>query len=483
MKKSTAQRLAAKQARTQHEARIMTISAYTLGGILAICLLVLCANYFFQSEWWLQHATAAIVDGEHISITDYNFFFYRSYYEFLNTVGSDESGLYSLPQDGISLSEQYMDSSSTTTWQSYFDSRAETLLKETFSYYHLAQKADFVLSEEMLADIQYDYEEKIWFEAKELAGISETDYLTQNYGRGMTKDIYIKNLQILYTAKFYREYYKDSIVLAAEDLDNYYQAHAADYRSVFYQLFYVSGKIDGGMVAAKALSENLAQAETLTSFQAQCKNAAAYTPAESYWQTASVLRREACWTSISYLRDWLSKEHTYGDTIVTAASNGYYVAFFLAENDNNYKTANLKYFTVSGSSAQKNVESFQHSWAQSDHSVDAFFSLGNDIRDKDYSRADNHKLSSITYENETILSVPECALSWVFETPRESGDTTILKSDDVWYILYFDSYGDSAARMIADSKLRAEAYEEWTASVTQNISFQEGVFFRQTAAR
>ena len=41
----------------------------------------------------------------------------------------------------------------------------------------------------MLDDIQYDYDEKIWFEAVEVGHSTEADYLAQNYGAGQRQRI------------------------------------------------------------------------------------------------------------------------------------------------------------------------------------------------------------------------------------------------------------------------------------------------------
>ena len=314
-------------------------------------------------------------------------------------------------------------------------------------------------------------------------GNAFSTFVAQNYGAGMTKDIYMKNLTVLYTAKFYKDFYRENIEITPEELDAYYASHAQDYRSVYYQLFYLSGASSGGMEAAKQHAQELAELHTLEEFEAQCEAYTVYNDDESYWQTASVLRRESCWTAISYLRDWLSGERAYGDTTVAEASNGYYVAFFREESDNDYPTVNLKYFTVSGADANDDIRDYLDAFSKSDGSAQSFFELSDNIRDKDYNRSDNRKISSITYDNATILTVPEDALDWAFDEARQPGDITTIRSEDCWYVLYFDGFGETASRMIADKQLRTERYKEWTAEVQSNISYAEGRYFSKTASR
>ena len=482
-KKTAAAEKSSRQERQAREGKILVITACVMGAIILAFVLSILAGQIFQSDWFKQRANAVSVDGEKLSVADYNFFFYRSYYEFLNNVGTDETGMYSSPQADIPLSEQYMDEEKNVTWQDYFDNRAQTLLKDTYAYYHLAQNAGFTLSEEMLDDIQYDYDEKIWFEAVEVGHSTEADYLAQNYGAGMTKDIYMKNLTVLYTAKFYKDFYRESIEISPEELDAYYAAHAQDYRSVYYQLFYLSGASSGGMEAAKQHAQELAELHTLDEFEAQCEAYMVYNTDESYWQTASVLRRESCWTSISYLRDWLSADRAYGDTTIAEASNGYYVAFFREESDNDYPTVNLKYFTVSGADANDDVRDYLDAFSKSDGSAQSFFELSDNIRDKDYNRSDNRKISSITYDNATILTVPEDALDWAFDKARTKGDVTTIRAEDCWYVLHFDGFGETASRMIADKQLRTERYKAWTQEVESDVSYAEGRYFGKTASR
>ncbi len=180
-KKTAAAEKSSRQERQAREGKILVITACMMGAIILAFVLSILAGQIFQSDWFKQRANAVSVDGEKLSVADYNFFFYRSYYEFLNNVGTDETGMYSSPQADVPLSEQYMDEEKNVTWQDYFDNRAQTLLKDTYAYYHLAQNAGFTLSEEMLDDIQYDYDEKIWFEAVEVGHSTEADYLSQKY--------------------------------------------------------------------------------------------------------------------------------------------------------------------------------------------------------------------------------------------------------------------------------------------------------------
>ena len=133
-KKTAAAEKSSRQERQAREGKILVITACVMGAIILAFVLSILAGQIFQSDWFKQRANAVSVDGEKLSVADYNFFFYRSYYEFLNNVGTDETGMYSSPQADVPLSEQYMDEEKNVTWQDYFDNRAQTLLKDTYAY-------------------------------------------------------------------------------------------------------------------------------------------------------------------------------------------------------------------------------------------------------------------------------------------------------------------------------------------------------------
>lgn len=477
-----------KAEQTKKENRIILLTAAVLAGILLVWLFVIGFGRFSRGALFARNAKAVTVDGETLTVADYNFYFYRSYYEFLNKVGSDSSGLYSSPKEGIPLNKQYMDEEQSTTWQEYFDSRAETLLKETYIYYHMAQKAGFELTDDMLYDINYDYDEKIWFEAVSLSNIGEAAYLEQNYGTGMTKDIYLRNLTVLYTAKFYKEYYKENLTFDAAALADYYETKAADYRTVFYQMFYLAGNSNINdaitMDTARARAEELSGCKELDEFITMCKDYTVFNAGSTYWTGESVLRREAQWTAISYLRDWLSGTRSYGDTMVAEATNGYYVAFFISANDNKYNTVNLKYFTVTGRNAESKVTQFMDDFSEGEATVARFFELSDSIRKKNYNTTDYYKLSSITYDNTTITSVPEIARDWAFDSGRKVGEvTSVCDEDGNWYVLYYHGVGLTAQEVMADKDLRNATYKEWTEQTEREVAYKEKLFFGKTAGR
>ena len=74
-------------------------------------------------------------------------------------------------------------------------------------------------------------------------------------------------------------------------------------------------------------------------------------------------------------------------------------------------------------------------------------------------------------------------LDWAFDKARTKGDVTTIRGEDCWYVLYFDGFGETASRMIADKQLRTERYKAWTQEVESDVSYAEGRYFGKTASR
>lgn len=459
-----------------------------VGGL--VTLVVLTAFLYrmsFQTDFAYQHGTAAKVNGYSLTAADYNFFFYRSYYEYLNGATDASYGIGSRPDETKALSAQTFSEQDgqVTTWWDFFASRADTLIEQTFFYYDLAQEAGYTLTQEQEDDIQYDFDEKIWFEAEELQQISVEQYLVENYGKGMTEEIYLKNLRILFTANFYIEECRNHVEISTEELDSYYDENRQDFRYVEYRLFYLSGKsgdnekTDASMAQAKARADELAAAaHNEEEFISLCETYQQYNDEFSYWTGASDLRREENRFALTYFRQWLGDEaREPGDVQVAEAENGYYIAMFLDASDNEEESVNLLYFTISGDGAAAKGRDFLETYEESEQTPEMFFSLSEDIRDIDYT-GEYRKIASISYEDATRITVPEILEGWCFDEPRQSGDTVLLtEGSSLAHVALFESYGPTASRVLAYNELSGERYRAWNEEELAQVQVEHGFFF------
>lgn len=486
-KKSGARMDAAERTRARQEQKRKRATVMCITVISVFCLLLLLYGGYrlsYHIDGLLQATTAMEADGEKLSPVDYNFYFYRAYYEYMNGAENSDYGLGVKPDESRPLSSQLMQGDDKITWLDFFQARANELIKRTYLYYHLAQDEGFVLSAEQEADIDYDFEEKIWFEAVEIGQGTIEDYLVSEYGEGMTEEIYRKNLRILFTANFYEEARQAAVEISDEALDAYYRENGKGCDIAFYRVFYLSGKGDDAqkMLEAKQYAEALAAAaDDETEFIALAEEYQAYNDENSYWEGASQLRREQIRYSLSYFREWLAEDgRTNGDTLVAEASNGYYVAMFLSRDDNQYPVADLKWITFTGDDATERADNFAAAWTNSNGSVQEFFDLSADYRDIDYTQ-DYRKITSITHADSNRATVPLCMLDWCFDEAREVGNTARFSAEDgTIYYVFFDGFGELSSRRLAYRDLSEAQFREWRDAALAAVELDEGFFFYLT---
>ncbi len=463
-----------RQERRSEKLRREMLLCVVVGGLALLGVLCMTAyRLTFTLDVFAQKGTALRVNGTALAPADYDFYFYRAYYEYMNNAGDEVSGIGGKPDETIPLDRQvlYSEDGETVTWQDFFDSRAQRLIRQTYFYYDLAQKAGYTLTEEQEADIQYDFDEKIWFEAQEIEQIGVEPYLKQHYGPSMTEAIYRRDLRILFTANFYMDQCRNTIEIDPQELDDYYAAHAADYHMVFYRLFYLQGKTE----ETRARAEELAQAASEADFIALCDRYQSYNGEDSHWTGGSRLHREQTRFSLSYFRDWFPTAAP-GDTAVAEAANGCYIVMLLGASDNDYPVADLQYFTISGEDAQARGFAFLREWAAGEGTAESFFALSDGLRDIDYT-TEYRKSGSITYLDQDRSTVPACMAAWCFDHQRSSGDTAAFAGEDGRaYVVRFDGYGDLCRRRLVYKELSAQRFQSWNEEALAGVSLEEGFF-------
>ena len=344
-------------------------------------------------------------------------------------------------------------------------------------YSDLALKSGFELSGDQESDIDYDFQEKIWFEAEEIERVGIADYLVKNYGRGMTEEIYKKNLRILFTANAYMDTYAASLPISEQELAAHYSEHADEYAIVTYSLFYLSGKAEDEAAQADRMAQAERRAREIADGAADEASFAALAEAHrdfnddlSYWEGGSRTYTDQIRFSRSYFRDWLSQpERKPGDTQTAQAANGWFVAMFLDRSENDYQTVDLCYFTVSGTDAKSRAREFTDLWRAGEATKDTFFDLSGDYRDIDYSKPHQH-VSSITYREQTLSDVPDEIRAWCFSEQRAHGDAGMFpRSDGSVYVVYFDAYGRPAADLLAYRDLSEEKFDREHAAAMESV--------------
>ena len=464
-------------------------------AVLAVMLTVLiliatAGNILYTQEYFYRNTTAVTVDSRNLSPAEYNFYYYRSYLEFLNTVGTSAVfGELSIPEDPKQLPQTVMqvdESGKEITWEEFFTVRAEELIERTFLYYDLAMKNGFVITQDILDQVNYDFEEKVWFEAENLDQSSVENYLKNNFGTGMTQELFREHLLILHVANAYAAECEANVPIPQSVLDDYYQENAAQCEAVTYRMFYLSGKGDTAtqqeqnMALAKQRAEELAaQVTDEESFIRLCREYESYNTAASHWKGASVIRTDQVRYALSHVRSWLETEDAVpGDLRIARATNGYYILMLLDRSDNTQRSVNVMYFTLSGDDAEATANTFLRDFEATDRSREQFFRLSEGKRDINYSQGGYHWISSITYRQQTPILLPTCMRQWCFDEPRNVSDCAYFTAEDgTIYIAYFEGYDDLCSRVIAANDLRSDYFRSWEAENVGQAEIRHKAFF------
>ena len=467
------------------------LAAAILSGVAVLVILVVgMLEIMGQSNFFMQKTVAATVADTKLSPAEYNFYYYRAYLEFFNTMGGSSEFLEAgVPDDPAELHDTVMredESGKKITWEDFFTARADELIEHTILYYRLAMENGYEITQDLKDQINYEFEEKVWFEAQDLAQESVENYLKNNYGAGMTETLFRKHLEMLFVANAYSAECKENVPIPVETLDDYYRENADDCAVVTYRMFYLNGKGDTdaqqreNMEKAKKLADKIAaEAKDEQGFADLCRENAGFNTADSYWQGESVVRRSQTRYALSHVRKWVAGGNVKpGDTLVAQANNGYYVVMFLDRNDNSQNSVNLLYFTVSGEDAVFNARRFVNSFEKTEKSPEAFFEMSDEIRDLDYNTSNYYQISSITYPRQTTISVPACMQDWCFGENRAPGDTQFFSDGSgKAYVAYFDGYGELCSRVIAANDLREEYFERWESENIGSADVKHGTCF------
>lgn len=470
-------------------------AATRIAAALAITLVVLiliaaAADSLYVQEYLYRNTTAVTVGNRNLSPAEYNFYYYRSYLEFLNTVGTSAVfGEMSVPEDPEQLAQTVMqvdENGNEITWEEFFTARAEKLIEKTFLYYDLAMRNGFAITQDIRDQVDYDFEEKVWFEAENLDQSSVENYLRNNFGIGMTGALFKEHLLMLHVANAYAAECEANVPIPQTVLDDYYQENANQCEAVTYRMFYLSGKGDTAaqqeknMALAKQRAEELAaQVTDEESFIRLCREYEIYNTAASHWQGASTVRTDQVRYALSHVRSWLESEDPVpGDLRIAQATNGYYILMLLDRSDNSEKSVNIMYFTLSGDNAVSTAKTFLSAFESTDRSREIFFRMSEDKRDINYNQAGYHWISSITYRRQTPILIPACMRQWCFDQPRTAADSAyFVVEDGTVYVAYFESYDDLCSRVIAANDLRSAYFEAWEAENVGQAEIRHKAFF------
>lgn len=485
----------------QERKKINIAVAITLSviALLVIFTLLFTSNLFYNST------TAVDINGVEFTVADFNFNYFTAYNNHYNTYYSYLQYIPGvLPSSGTPFDKQTctMFGDGKSTWADYFEAQALSTMCQVAMLCNAAEAdADFSLSEEDKAAVD-ETVAGIDTQAK-LYGYSSTEaYLTHLYGKGMTEEIFRRNLERQAIANAYLTFKQDSFEYTEKELLDHYAENADDYDFFIYRIYRFSGAAvtdnkDTEEDETLSLDDAMAKAEAdAKAFEAAVKSeqdfidyaAELNKDSTTYDADASTLSQlqgvDVESRVIEDIYKWLidsarkSGDVTVIGTAKDASSPGYYVLYFVERDNNQYKAANgwFGYIPVDNDVVEDtdkltdeekdkairdaNIliarEVLNQYISGDEKTVEAFADVLADEANSDLVTSSGEINKIGRYDG------PEELCDWLMDPERKEGDTEIIFiEDDGTYILYFSNFDDVYANIISDTALRSTATNDW----------------------
>lgn len=426
--------------------------------VAAIVFLGMVSTGFFQ-----KHSTAAVVNGHKLSPAMMNYYYGEAYSSLQEYMTFDTE---------VPLSEQasYFEGQ---TMEEYVMNYALDIASNKYTMYDAAVEAGFELDEDGVAEIDYEMQMMDLYAA--YYGLSDgAAMLVNQYGAGSTKESYRKYLEVSKTVDAYANSIMEDFTYTAEDLNAYYAENSNDLDSVSFRQFSVTPDTlhveadEAGLLACEEAANTVAAAAE-NGEEAFLEAIMAVIPedhAAEYDADTTTLRSGTKYASLAELyKEWLIDEtRQEGDVeVFKNEENGYIVLYFIAHDDNNYLTPNVRHILIAPSDssdeaakaeAKAKAEEILATYQAGEQTEDAFVEL---VMEHSADNTENGGL----YENITRGQMVESFENWCYDEARQVGDVDIVESDYGYHIMYFVGQGRSYLDLTIENLLRQEDYLAW----------------------
>ena len=387
------------------------------------------------------------------NLAEATFIFNKYYIDFYN-----ENAQY-MSFYGIDKTKSLKDQVYTTgtTWFDYFLNDAQVYMNELLVYCEAAKAAGKELDEEdneAIDEIIKSFED----EAKG-NGYSSVNELVQTfYGSIVTIDdvrSFVEKEKLAF--KQYNDLL-DSYVFTEEQEDQYLKENPDDFYYVDYVYYIFDEKNDrDALYNARELKDT-------------ADSDAFYAYIENYETNVINLEEEkrvGAKTSKYVVKDgnvgdWAFSAEIGDKYVEENGEDGLYTVYMLISKPalQEYNVRDIRYICLTKNTYQTNektkakAEAILNEWEESDKTPEAFGKLATKYSE-DTSTKETGGVYKYVDKANSILS--DEGLKWLFEDAKP-GDTTVLKGEEMYYIVYYEAEGKAQWRVTADDKMGEKQY-------------------------
>ena len=419
----------------------------TIGGIVLVAALACLVASFPIRTWLTVNGTYIKVGGEKISRVEYDYYYNmtrnnyitRNYY-MLYYFGLDLSG---------DLSKQMY--SDTLTWKDYFDQLTVNSIAQNKGLAKEAKAAGFAY------DTTEEYSEFIEAlkEAATEADTTTKEYIQRMYGVYATQSRVKPFLEESLYVAAYTDEIAESLNPSQDEIQTYYEENKASYDSVDYYILQVDAELptepteladpvepaEGDNAEAGADGSNgetavyqpseaeIAAAMEIAKAEAEKAEKSIKTTGELMTNVKSATAVSTAYSVSSWLFD---EERKAGDTTVIedTTNHRYYVVGFEDRYLDQTLTADVRVVVTAGGNGQEILDE----WKNGEATEESFGELCDKYMDPDVSAAEGGLLEGVIPSE-----LPEELRSWLTDSARKAGDTTVAspEGDTYTYVMYY----------------------------------------------
>lgn len=511
-------KLTERQRNEQKEAKKVKI--YSIAFVAVLVLMIGFAigvgvNRSIESSGVREKNTVAVTIGEHeLSSAEFSYYYIDYINNFANNYGSYLS--YFGLDTSKTLDEQVYDEESGITWADEFIEEAASSAKSVLALADAAEAEGFTLPEEEQSQVALLSSNLDSYAT--LYGYSNTNaFLKAQYGNGASKDSYLEYYSRNLLATAYQSAHEDSLTYTDEQIRAADDEDPTQYSSYSFAQYYIatSKYLTGGTTdedgnttytaaeresaveAAREAIEPLTEASSLD----ELNEAIAAMEINADTEASATECTDYAKSSInSNFRDWVTDaSRKEGDiTCVEVAGtatdengeeidtvSGFYVVFYIGENDNKTELVNVRHILVSfdgdqqddgtysdevKEAARTSAEEILSEWQSGDATEESFAELANS-NSSDSGSNTNGGLYENVYPGQMVSAFND----WCFDASRKAGDTGIVETSYGYHVMYFvGTTGQTYRDYQITNDLKDADMNSWTESLLENYTITVG---------
>ena len=448
-----------KQAKAKEKEKKSQVRTAIYAAIAIVFVVVFLLLVILNSNFYMEHKTAATVGDEKVSVVDFDYYYRSQLNNYANYFG-----------DYWSTYANYFTSDS-------FVSSALDSIQQTAVLTDEAEKAGFAISAEDQETIESTVASYASYAGT--AGYGSTDaFLEAIYGNGCSEDSYRAWLADQLLASAYAADKRASFTYTDEQKQDYYASNVNDFDTVTYRTFYISGAETDELTAEEAMANAQQIAESMAAaaqgneaaFNDLCAQNASSEDLAAYYQDDPdySLVKNASYSSVAEsCAEWLfDQSRIGGETAAIAADTGYYALYFVERNTPDYNTVNVRHILVSvdddtsETDALLTAEDLLSQWEAEGGTEELFAQYADSYSDDGAEGG----LYENVYKGQMVAEFED----WCYDPARQPGDTGIVQSSYGFHIMYFVSQGDNYLLTSVEDSMRSADYSAWFEALAEN---------------